>query len=170
MDAAEFRALYEYVTQLRERFLASCRELGWKEFTRNREASWKSMRGVFVHILEVEDSWLHYDAMGIPWPFGDRDPSAFANFDEVETYDRELAQKTRKLQNLTSEALTRQVGFEWTSGTAKASMQNILMHAFIDELAHFGELICLMWQLDVKPPWTDWMEGRYEPPQKDPAP
>ena len=123
------------------------------------------MLGVYVHILEVEDSWLHHDAMGIPWPFGDRDPSVFASFDEVEVYDRELAQKTRMLmQNLTSEALTRLVSFEWRSRRVKSSIENILMHVFVDELAHLGELVCLMWQLDVKPPWTDWIEGRYEPP------
>jgi uncharacterized damage-inducible protein DinB len=121
------------------------------------------MRGVFVHILEVEDSWLHFDAAGLTWPFGDRDPSAFKSFDEIETYDRELADKTRRLlENLKPEDLARQVIFEWRDGKVKSSFENVLIHAFIDELAHLGELVCLMWQLDVKPPWNDWMEGRYQ--------
>jgi len=158
------RELYEYVTQTRRKFLFSFRELGWKEFTQNREASWNSMRGVFIHILEVEDSWLHYDAMGVPWPFGDRDPSAFNSFDEVEAYDRVIAEKTRKLiENLTLEILARQIVFEWRDEKVKSSVENIFIHAFVDELAHLGELVCMMWQLNVKPPWTNWMEEHHEP-------
>jgi uncharacterized damage-inducible protein DinB len=122
------------------------------------------MRGVFIHILEVEDSWLHYDARGIPWPFGDRDPSAFASFDQVETYQRELAAKTRRLlENLTPEVLGMQVIFEWRDGKVKGSIENIFVHVFVDELAHLGELVCLMWQSDVKPPWTNWLEEYHEP-------
>jgi len=164
LNPGDIRALYEFAIETRLRFLASFRDLGWEEFTRDRGASWNSMRGVFIHILEVEDSWLHYDARGIPWPFGDRDPSVFTSFDQVETYDRELTAKTRKLlENLTPEVLARQVIFGWRDGKVKSSTENILVHSFIDELAHLGELVCLMWQSDVKPPWTNWMEGRYRP-------
>jgi hypothetical protein len=94
LNVSDVHSLYKYITHSRSKLLASFRELGWEEFTRNREASWKSMRGIFVHILEVEDSWLHYDAARVPWPFGDRDPSAFKSFDEVEAYERELREKT----------------------------------------------------------------------------
>ena len=164
LNPADLRGLYEYVTQSRRKFLAKSLELGWDEFTKNREASWNSMLGVFVHILEVEDSWLHYDVAGIPWPYGDRDPTAFKTFKEVEAYDRELAEKTRRLiENLTPETLATHVVFEWRDGKVKSSVENILIHTLIDELAHIGELVCLMWQIDTKPPWTNWMEGRYEP-------
>lgn len=163
LNVADIRGLYEYVTELRGKFLASFHELGWEEFTMNREASWNSMRGVFVHILEVEDSWLHYDVAGLAWPYGDRDPSTFMSFDEVEAYDRELADKTRRLlDSLTPEVLVKQVIFEWRSRKVKSTIENVLIHAFIDELAHLGELVCLTWQLDVKPPWENWMEGRYQ--------
>jgi len=164
LNVSDLQSLCEYLAQSRSKFLASFRKLGWEEFTRNREASWQSMRGVFIHILEVEDSWLHYDAMGVPWPFGDRDPSAFKSFDEVEAYDRELAEKTRKLiENLTPGTLAREVVFEWRDGKVKSSIENIFIHAFVDELAHLGELVCLMWQSDAKPPWTNWLEKHHEP-------
>lgn len=165
MNPADLVSLYEYIIDSRERFLAKFRELGWDEYIRNREASWHSMHGIFVHILEVEDSWLHYDIPGKPWPYGDRDPSAFRTFDEVETYDRKLAQETRNLlKNLTPETLARQVGFEWGQGKkVKSTVENVLIHTFIDELAHIGELICLMWQLDTRPPHVNWIEQHLMP-------
>ena len=164
LNVSDVRSLYEYITHSREKFLSSFRELGWEEFTKNREASWQSMRGIFVHILEVEDSWLHYDVAGVPWPFGDRDPSAFKSFDEVEAYEREVGEKTRGLvENLMPETLASEVLFEWRHGKVKSSIENIFIHSFVDELAHLGELVSLMWQLDVKPPWTDWMEKHHQP-------
>lgn len=158
------RRLYEYVIETRRSFLSKLRELGWEEFAKNREASWNSMLGVFIHLLEVEDSWLHYDLVGKPWPYGDRDPSVFKSFDEVEVYDQELTEKTLSLiENLTQEALVKEVIFDWRQGKVKSSTENILIHTFIDEVAHLGELICLMWQLNLTPPWTNWIERHSQP-------
>ncbi len=75
MDVLDLASLYEYLIESRERFFAKFRELGWDEVTRNREATWGSMHGIFIHMLEVEDSWLHYDIRGKAWPYGNR-PSA----------------------------------------------------------------------------------------------
>jgi uncharacterized damage-inducible protein DinB len=39
-------------------------------------------------------------------------------------------------------------------------LSKILVHAAVDELAHIGELICLLWQLDVEPPYIEWLDYR----------
>jgi uncharacterized damage-inducible protein DinB len=163
MDPEDLRSLFEYAMESRGRFLAKSRELGWEEFVKNREASWYSPLGVFIHILEVEDSWLHYDILGKPWPYGNRDPSTFNSFDKVEAYDVEIREKTRKLmEGLTPQLLASEVVFQLKEGKVKSSIENILIHTFIDELAHLGELICLMWQSNIKPPWTNWIEWHYQ--------
>ena len=155
MNGSDISRLYEYVILSRRKFFEQFRALGWEEFVRNREASWNSLQGVFVHLLEVEDSWLHYDIAGKPWPFGDREPSAFKNFDEVEQYERDLTRRTRKLLGgLNPEELRREIAF----GKEKATVEDIFIHAFIDEVAHLGEFVCLMWQIDVKPPFVDWID------------
>jgi len=97
------------------------------------------MRGIFVHLLEAEDSWLHYDVSGKTWPYSDRDPSAFKSFDEIAAYDRELGERTRKfLEEMTDEGLARMVSFEWRDRKVESSVENILIHTFIDEVAHIG--------------------------------
>ncbi|MGA3406568.1 MAG: DinB family protein [Candidatus Bathyarchaeia archaeon] len=164
MNTADFRSLYEYVTASRHRFLDKCREVGWNEFVKNHEASWTSMRGIFVHLLEVEDSWLHYDVSGKTWPYSDRDPSAFKSFDEIAAYDRELGERTRKfLEEMTDEGLARMVSFEWRDRKVESSVENILIHTFIDEVAHIGEFICLLWQIDIKPPHENWIASHLHP-------
>jgi uncharacterized damage-inducible protein DinB len=164
MKPADLRSIYEYLIESRRGFLAKFRELGWDEYTRNREASWQSLHGILVHILEVEDSWIHYDIPGKPWPYGDREPSAFRTFDEVEVYHLELTQKTRTLLNdLTPETLAQEAIFEWHGTKVKSAVENILIHTFIDELAHIGELICHMWQMNTKPPHVNWIEQHLTP-------
>jgi uncharacterized damage-inducible protein DinB len=157
MDSLDISRLYEYVILSRRKFLTHFRTLGWEEFVKNHEASWNSLQGIFVHILEVEDSWLHYDIANVPWPFGDRDPSVFKNFDEVENYERELTQKTRRLLvELVPVELNREIVF--SDGRKRGRVEDILVHVFIDELTHLGEFVCLMWQMDVKPPYINWID------------
>ena len=157
-------SLCEYLIESRERFFAKFRELGWDEVTRNREATWGSMRGIFVHMLEVEDSWLHYDISGKAWPYGDRDPSAFTSFDAVDAYLADVTGRTRTfLAELTEDRLVEDVVFDWSPGKARSSVREVLVHAFIDEVAHLGELICLMWQMDVTPPHVNWIAGHIGP-------
>jgi uncharacterized damage-inducible protein DinB len=157
MNGLDISRLYDYVILSRRKFLSQFRALGWEEFVRNREASWNSLQGIFIHLLEVEDSWLHYDIAGKPWPFGDREPSVFKNFDEVENYERDLTQKTRRLLgSLSDEELSKEISF--SEGKEKGTVEDILIHAFIDEVAHLGEFVCLMWQMDVKPSYIDWID------------
>lgn len=163
-EVLDLISLYEYLIESRERFLAKFRQLGWEEATKEREATWGSMRGIFVHMLEMEDSWLHYDIPRKPWPFGDRDPSSFTTFEAVEAYHTDLSERTRTyLQGLTEEGLAEDVVFDWAPGKASSSVSDVLLHAFIDEVAHLGELICLMWQMDVKPPHVNWIAEHIRP-------
>ena len=157
MNGLDISLLYEYVILSRQKFLSQFRTLGWEEFVRNREASWNSLQGIFIHMLEVEDYLLHYDIAGKPWPFGDRDPSVFKNIVEVENYEREVTQKTRKLlEDLNPEELSREISY--SEGKEKSTVKNLLIQAFIDEVVHLGEFVCLMWQMDKKPPYINWIE------------
>lgn len=164
MNVTDMRGLYGYVAESRQRFLAKFRDLGWEEVVRDRGATSESMHGIFVHMLEMEDSYIHYDIPGRPWPYGDRDPSAFKTFDDVEGYDRDLAGRTRRyLKSLTTAALAGEVVLEGDRGKLKSTVEHVLLHTFIDEVAHLGELVCLMWQLDAEPPFAGWLRGHVVP-------
>lgn len=164
MDVTDFRNLHDYVAESRHRFLAKFRDLGWEEVVRNRGATSESMHGIFIHMLEMEDSYVHYDIPGRPWPYGDRDPSAFKTFDDVEAYDRDLRTRTgRFLDRLTPAALVGEVVLEGERGKLKTTVEHVLLHTFIDEIAHIGELVCLMWQVDTEPPFAGWLRGHVTP-------
>ncbi len=158
MDVTDLEQLFTYVADLRRRFLAKFRDLGWEEVTKNREATYNSMHDIFIHLLEVEDSYLHSDIPGTPWRWGDRDPAFFKTFEDMEKYDREVADRAQAFfRDLPPEDVGKEIEIEgWDR---KATVEQILLHTFLDEIAHIGELIALMWQIDEEPPWTSIVRG-----------
>lgn len=163
MEASDLSQFFEYIADLRGRFLDAFRQLGWEEVTRNREATNQSMHGIFIHMLEVEDSYLHYDIPGIPWPHGDRAPSFFNTFEKMEAYDRAVATRAKEFfASLPARSLGRKVFIpDWNETT---SVEHVLIHTFLDEMAHIGELVCLFWQIDVEPPFRSIVPMWKSPP------
>ncbi len=150
MEVSDVAQLFAYMADLRRRFLAKFREVGWEEVNRNREATHHSMRNIFVHMLDVEDSYLREAILG--HSVEEADPEDFPSFDALEAYDREVAQRaTEFFSSLEPDDLGRAVRVPWWRGR-ETSVEPVLLHAFLDEMAHLGELICLMWQMDVEPP------------------
>jgi len=37
-------------------------------------------------------------------------------------------------------------------------VEDVLMHVAEEEIHHRGELLCLMWQIDLEPPLKDWFD------------
>ncbi|HYB03839.1 MAG TPA: DinB family protein [Nitrososphaerales archaeon] len=148
----------------RTRFLMKFREIGWEEFSKNREASWHSMFGIFLHILEVEESWLQFALQGLsPADSPSLDPTEYNNFDLItELNSRVSARTISVLERLKDEDLSKEIAFRESSGITARTTSRILMHAFVDEVAHVGELICLLWQEDAKPPYIDWLDFQIE--------
>ncbi|MEE9163315.1 MAG: DinB family protein [Thermoplasmata archaeon] len=151
MDVTDLEQLFTYVADLRRRFLAKFRDLGWEEVSKNREATYNSMHDIFIHLLEVEDSYLHYDIPGKPWE--DIDPDLFKTFEDMEKYDQEVADRAATFfHELLPEDVGKEIEIEgWRQN---ATIEQVLLHTFLDEIAHIGELIALMWQMDEEPPWT----------------
>lgn len=168
MRPGELRELFDYLIDTRSRFLAKFREVGWEEVARDRGATWGSMLGIFLHLLDDEEGWLQYAARGRSMAEAPvRQPGRYSSFDQLSRDDAEVGRQTRAfLEEVTEEDLGREVAFPDASGETRRTMQKVVTHAFVDELAHVGELVCLLWQLDVKPPYLDWIDyhvSRAEP-------
>jgi len=161
MQRDEVADLFEYLISTRGRFLEKGREIGWSEFTKDRGATWGSMLGVFVHMLDVEEGWWQIAVQGgSTADTPDRKVGDYESFDRLAEDNARVDALTRsRLATLTNEQVTRAVTFRWPQETAR-SFEKIVVHAFVDELAHVGELICLFWQLGVKPPYLDWIDFR----------
>jgi len=122
------------------------------------------MLGIFLHILEVEASWLHYALQGSPLTDSPSlNPAEFSNFDQLTVLNSEISSKTIAiLEGLKGQDLSMEVAFRERSGITRREKEIVLMHAFADEIAHVGEFVCLLWQLDVKPPFIDWLDYQLE--------
>lgn len=56
----EIKQLLEYNEKVRRRYFEALAKLPWDEFVKNREASFHSLRNIFIHTLEAIDFWLDF--------------------------------------------------------------------------------------------------------------
>ncbi|HTT72808.1 MAG TPA: DinB family protein [Thermoplasmata archaeon] len=161
MRATEVRGFYEYLFETRAVFLDRFREIGWEAFAKPRGASWDSMLAIFLHLLDVEEGWGQIAVRGgalAETP--DRKPAAYPGFEAVAADNVRVTELTRtRLAGLDDAALARPVEFLADLPLTR-TVERIWQHAFFDELAHVGELIALLWQLDVRPPYVEWLDFR----------
>jgi uncharacterized damage-inducible protein DinB len=160
MKPADFLECFDYLIDTRGKLLSSARPLGWEEFGRDRGATWGSMLAVYLHILDDEEAWLQYAARGRSIRDGpDRQPVHYASFEQLAADDRSVGQGTRDfLRGVGDSDLARVVEIPHGAGSDPRTVEKVLMHAFVDELAHVGELVCLLWQRGVEAPFIDWLD------------
>lgn len=60
MNLVKVADLLEYNENARHRYFETLSKLPWNELTKNREASFHSIRNIFVHILSAIDYWLDF--------------------------------------------------------------------------------------------------------------
>jgi uncharacterized damage-inducible protein DinB len=160
VNVTDAKERFDYLIETRSRFLGAFRGIGWEAFSKDRGATWGSMLGIFLHVLDVEEGWLQYGAkagtvLGSP----DRKVADYKDFDQLEVDNNRVGALTREyLSTLTDEALDTEISLHLSDGVYRRKVSKILEHAAVDELAHLGEWICLLWQLDVKPPYIDWLD------------
>jgi len=165
MQPDEVRELYEYLIETRARFVKKFREIGWAEFAKDRGATWGSMLGILLHMLDDEEHWLRVATEGGSLSATpDRKIEDYAGFEQVEEDTARVAALTRsRLSAIASTDLAAPVTFTG-KGEETFRFDTIVFHAWTDEVAHVGELVCLLWQMDVRPPFIDWIDFRAPAP------
>lgn len=148
------KAMLDYNRALRHRFFDTFAKIPWDEAIKNREASYHSIRNVFLHILNAEDWWLNTVVPNKGGKFTSYEFDKFPDVDSVRKQMELVESKTTKLLNNTSDA---DIGrpFEYTrpdGSLFKNSLEDILFHLIMEETHHRGELIALFWQMNVEPP------------------
>jgi uncharacterized damage-inducible protein DinB len=150
------KALIEYNEEVRNRYFDSLCKLPWAEFVKNREASWHSMRNIFIHTLGAIDHWLNFlqnEEVHIRKEFDD-----YKTMADVSEYIRHVETRTHKyLNSLTEQGLMKKYTVRNDAEeTVEVTAEDILIHVFEEEVHHRGELIALMWQMNVEPPLMGW--------------
>jgi len=152
----DVKGLIEYNEEVRRRYFDALAKLPWDEFVKNREASWHSMRNIFIHTLGAVGHWLNL--LQNEEVHGRREFDDYKTIEDVSEYMRHIEERMhRYLNSLTEEQLMRKYTVTNNAGeTIQVTAEDVLIHVFEEEVHHRGELIALMWQMNVEPPLMGW--------------
>jgi uncharacterized damage-inducible protein DinB len=152
----DVKSLLEYNGTVRHRYFESLARLSWKEFIKNREASFNSFRNIFVHTLEAIDYWLDFLKKENLRPKKKFDE--YRTFEEVESCMEHVEKRMQEyLKSLSSAGLRKTYTVTGEKHkSARITAEDILIHVFEEEVHHRGELNALLWQMGVDPPPMGW--------------
>jgi len=146
--------LLEYSLEARHRYFDALSKLPWSEFVKNREASWHSIRNIFIHTLQAIDFWIRF--LQSDQPREDRRFDDYKTCEDVRSYMESVDEGMRRyLERLTPAKLSAEYSLPDDS-SARFTAEDVLIHIFEEELHHRGEIICLLWQMNIEPPSMSW--------------
>ncbi|MGD0280148.1 MAG: DinB family protein [Smithella sp.] len=151
--------LLEYNQFLRRRYLETLSKLSREDFVKDRGASFPSLRDIFLHILFVVDFYFNYILQGNPdYPSPDYDK--YDSIEKITKYLEQLESKSNDyLSKLTPEELKKNIEKKQRDGSKLlAPVEDMLLDFFQEETHHRGELIALLWQMDVAPPHMGFIQ------------
>jgi len=152
----DIRKLLEYNETLRHKYFETFTKLPWNEFTKNREASFHSMKNILVHILGATDYWL--DILQEQNQHSRKDYNEYTSLQQVKAYMEHVEKRMHTyLKSLPPEKLEKTYVLKDDSGkTRRVTAEDILIHVFEEEVHHRGELNALLWQMGIDPPPMGW--------------
>jgi uncharacterized damage-inducible protein DinB len=152
----DLRRLLEYNETVRNRYFETFSKLSWDEFAENREASFHSMKNIFVHTLGAIDYWL--DFLQKQNLHSKKKYEEYKTLEQVKAYMEHVEKRTRKyLNSLSTEKLQKTYKIKDDNGkTQKITAEDVLIHVFEEEIHHRGELNALLWQMGIDPPPMGW--------------
>jgi len=84
----------------------------------------------------------------------------YDSIEKIREYVEQVEPKANEyLNKVTSKELSRTIERKQRDGsTTLATVEDYLIHLFQEETHHIGELIALLWQIDVSPPHMGWIQ------------
>jgi uncharacterized damage-inducible protein DinB len=165
----ETQRIIAYQSWSRAKYLDLYDRLPWEVITRNREATFGSIRNVHLHVLGAYTWWLvkMFDRRTLRPLLKDLDSD---HFDEVTStqrlreldrrVDRELLEVGR---TLTEARLRRKHRLVLQKGkTYTWTEREGIWHVLEEDYLHRGEILCMLWQDDIEPPYTGYMWWEYD--------
>jgi uncharacterized damage-inducible protein DinB len=147
----DIKNLLAYNDAERRAFFKAFARLSWEEFTKNREASFNSIRNIFIHTLNATDYWL--DFLQEESQCSQKKFEEYKTLKEIGAYMRHIENRMSKyLKSLSPEDLKKEYKGRRKERPETVTAEDILVHVFEEEIHHRGELIALFWQMGIKPP------------------
>ena len=151
--------LLEYNQFLRKKYFHTIAALPWDEVVKNRDASFDSLRNIFLHCLavfEYGNTLLRENTAQFPHI----NYEAYDDIEKIRRYQEHVEENFADyLRQLTADELKRQVTRRYRDGrTIVSTVEDNLLHFLLEETHHRGEFIALLWQLNIKPPHLGWIQ------------
>jgi len=147
----DIKDLLAYNDAERRAFFKAFAKLPWKEFVKNREASFHSIRNIFIHTLNATDYWL--DFLQKEDQCSKRKFEEYKTLKEIGAYMELVENRMNKyVKSLSPEDLKKKYSGRRNGKLETVTAEDILVHVFEEEVHHRGELIALFWQMGIKPP------------------
>jgi uncharacterized damage-inducible protein DinB len=150
----DVRELLEYNKQVRYRYLYVLSNVAWEELIKNREASFNSIRNIFVHSLKAVDHWL--DVLLGEHYFEGKQFEEYKNMEIINEYLVHVERRMEKYLAFHAILSDKYVLRNDLGETVEVTAEDILIHLFEEEVHHRGELIALFWQMNIEPPLMGW--------------
>jgi len=150
--------LIRYTHIARGRYFKTLTELPWSEVVKDRGASFSSIRDIFLHTVDMEDRTINNTILGTPSELGHGPWDKFADIISIEKRVSEVEGKTDAyLAKLTPSELDRKVTIPRRMGAPiQIRVEDVLIQLAVENISQFGELIAVLWQIDVQPPFLNW--------------
>lgn len=152
----------------RGKYLSLFERLPWKVLTRKRGSTFESIRDVHLHVLLVYAGWLYYY-------FGQRGLKKLvkrlsgADHDDVRSVEtlreinREIDRRAlRVARRLGPNDFDRK---KYVERRGYITPREVFWHMIEEDFLHHGEILCMLWQDDIEPPYTGvwWFEYDHDP-------
>lgn len=158
------KELYLYSASVRRKFLEKLETLPWEAVTKNREASYLSMKDIMLHMVDNEDQIVSGWIRGVEYK-REREWTAYENIAMIKAYLDQVEARTKAyLNSADDDELQRRVTLRFRSGPVEMAVEECLLQSFTEQLFHLGELIALMWQDNVEPPSMQWFRNNPRAP------
>lgn len=159
LHVLEINELYQYSSMVREKFLAKLETLPWDDVTKNREASFYSMKNILLHMIDIEDKIVNWQIHNKGKEYHRaREPEEYGDMKMIRSHLQDIEKGTRAyLEKADEKELQRRVNFVVSSGEIfELSVEECLFQSFTEQIYHLGELIALLWQDNIEPPKMQW--------------
>ena len=151
LKVVKIRKFMEYNDVERRAFFKAFSNLSWDEFTKNREASFLSIRNIFIHSLNSTNYWLDFIQGKNRSP--NRKFEEYTNLKDIEAYMKKTEEGVHDyIQTLSTKELKKKHLIVTSGKPEELRTEDILVHVFEEEVHHRGELIALFWQIGIEPP------------------
>ena len=154
--------LLHYNSWARHKYLNLFGRLPWKILVRHRDASFDSLRDILLHTLQVNSIWMekNFEVRSLRGTTAALDSAHWPSYDRMSkilSVEKRLDKATlRFVDGLRPSDLDRRIFFEIKGRKGSMTWEEGLWHLVEEELQHRGEMIALLWEDDIEPPWTNF--------------